>query len=638
MSGFTTHVIPDLTLITPKAGNIANYRPAWAELTNDNWVLNCVDGLAIPFIRLPVQQRVPAPFKMSPQEKEFVDKELNELLFKQVLKIVKPVDGQWISNIFLRPKSNGKFRMILDLTILNNNIEYQHFKMFNLNTALDLIEKDTWMASADLSDAYYSVPIDVKHKKYLRFYWGKNLYEYQVLPNGLAPGPRYFTKLLKPVYSRLGELGHVCFPYIDDSFIMGNTEEECQNAVTDTIKLFQELGFSINKEKSELTPKRTLNFLGFNISSEEMLVSLTEDKIVKFQGIARHVLNEVNPIIRDIAGIIGLMVAYTPGVEFGAAHYKCLEKDKIKALKRAKGNFDELMWLSEDGITDIMWWMDNIQNARVIRRKEPDVELFTDASLLGWGAHTDQSETGGKWDQSEIQHINVLELKAILFGLKSLCRNRSKHIRIRTDSTTALAYVKNMGGTKSEPCMHITKQIWEWAQLNDCWLSITHIPGVLNILADLRSRCFRQQVEWSLAPFIFENLCENFGMPDVDLFASRLNNKLQTYVSWEPDPDSWKTDAFSFAWTEHYFYCFPPFRLLPRVIRKLQRDRARAIVVAPQWTCQPWLALLKKLALRSLTYPKSPENLIGQGLLNQNSDAHLLRATKLVAFLFWPTR
>ena len=145
---------------------------------------------------------------------------------KEVLKPVPPEEGQWISNIFLRPKPNGKFRMILDLTILNYNIEYQHFKMFDLNSALYLLQKNTWMVSADLSGAYYSLPINLKHRKYLHFIWRDTLDEYQVLPNGLAPGPRYLTKLLKPVYSYLGELGHVCFPYIDDSFIIGNTKKD----------------------------------------------------------------------------------------------------------------------------------------------------------------------------------------------------------------------------------------------------------------------------------------------------------------------------------------------------------------------------------------------------------------------------
>ena len=141
-----------------------------------------------------------------------------------------------------------------------------------------------------------------------------------------------------------------------------------------------------------------------------------------------------------------------------------------------------------------------------------------------------------------------------------MCRFSNKHIRIRTDSTTALAYIKNMGGTKSSACMYVTKGIWTWAQNNNCWFTIAHVPGILNVLADLRSRCFNSLCQVNLT------VCKQFGTPDIDLLASRINHKLQMYVSWEPVPDNWRTDAFSFVWTKHFFYCFPPVDYFPESV------------------------------------------------------------------------
>lgn len=639
MSGSTKNLIPAINNNKPtlQAGAIVNHFYNWTQLTSDNWVLECVKGYKIPFLFEPIQFRVPHPFSLTQEEREFVSAEINRLLNKGVLRQVAPVEGQWLSNIFLRPKSNGKFRMILDLTMLNKLIEYRHFKMFNLNTALDLLSMNCWMASVDLTDAYYAVPIAAEHKKLLRFNWGGRLFEYQVLPNGLSPGPRLFTKLLKPIYGEMGELGHICFPYIDDSFIMGNSRQECEDTVNTLTHMFETLGFTLNREKSQLVPDTKLVFLGFEINSELMIVSLTDDKKEKLRGLTAEILNRKFTKIREVAGLIGLMIAYTPGVEYGGAHCKALERNKIKALKRAKGDFGDMMWLSQDARDDIMWWISNMNNPRIIRRAQPDVELFTDASESGWGAHTQEHQTGGRWLQVETDHINVLELKAILFGLKSLCRISNSHIRVRTDSTTALAYVKNMGGTRSGKCLSVSTDIWNWAQQNNNWLTITHIPGVENVLADLRSRKFSDHLEWSLNPEIFEDMCETFGYPEVDMFASRSNFKLGKYVSWEPDPDSWRTDAFTFAWTDMYVYCFPPFRILPRVIRKIQADRANALVVAPLWTGQPWFPLLRKHATAYKDYPRSPANLAGQGRLQQDTDAGLIKATKLTAYLFWHT-
>ena len=72
--------------------------------------------------------------------------------------------------------------------------------METLNTALSLIGEGCFMASIDLKDTYYSVPIYEEHKTLLQFKWKGQVFEFSALPNGLALAPRQFTKLLKPIF------------------------------------------------------------------------------------------------------------------------------------------------------------------------------------------------------------------------------------------------------------------------------------------------------------------------------------------------------------------------------------------------------------------------------------------------------
>ena len=37
-----------------------------------------------------------------------------------------------------------------------------------------------------------------------------------------------FTKLFKPVYSTLHNQGHISMGYIDDSYLQGDTKDECR--------------------------------------------------------------------------------------------------------------------------------------------------------------------------------------------------------------------------------------------------------------------------------------------------------------------------------------------------------------------------------------------------------------------------
>ena len=252
--------------------------------------------------------------------------------------------------------------------------------------------------------------------------------------------------------------------------------------------------------------------------------------------------------------------------------------------------------------------------------------------MEGWGAHLNAVATGGRWLVTEKDdHINVLELKAILIGLQSLVHKQFSHVRIMTDNTTAMAYIRKMGGTKSSRCNDLAKMIWEWAEERHNWLSVAHIPGYLNTLADSKSRNFNDHLEWSLNENIFEFLCQMWGKPQVDLFASRNNNKLPTYVSWKPEPNSWKVDAFTFSWHNLFYYVFPPFSLVGRVARKLKMDRAKAILMAPAWQTQPWFAATSHWARATYRFQRKQDNISHQGPLCRKGD---VSSTPLVAFLF----
>lgn len=136
-------------------------------------------------------------------------------------------DDEYISTVFLRPKKDGNYRVILNLKQLNENIEYAHFKMETLCTSLRLIQPGCYMGSVALSDAYYTVNVAYPDRKYLRFIWKGTRYQYTCLPNGLSSAPRLFTKLLKPAYASLRSKGHVSAAYIADSYLQGETYEQC---------------------------------------------------------------------------------------------------------------------------------------------------------------------------------------------------------------------------------------------------------------------------------------------------------------------------------------------------------------------------------------------------------------------------
>lgn len=204
--------------------------------------------------------------------------------------------------------------MILDLSLFNEFVNWKHFKMFNLDTALHLTSRGSFMASIDLSDAYYSMSIDHSSRKYLRFRWNNDLYQYTCLPNGISSAPRDFTKLLHPVFSLLRNKGSTCFSYIDDSFIVEPDYDSCLTTVKRLIYYLEHCGFFIHPDKSVLQPSTKLVFLGFQIDSQAMEVTLTDKKKQKMYDLCSSYLQTKNHLtIRKVAALVGLMNAYEPG-------------------------------------------------------------------------------------------------------------------------------------------------------------------------------------------------------------------------------------------------------------------------------------------------------------------------------------
>ena len=580
------------------AGNIKNYINEWRKITDDCHVLETVEGCTIDLIHKPYQSYTPKPLKVNDLEMGIIDNEIDIMIKKGVIKPSVHEKDEFISSIFLRPKKDpGKFRVILNLKPFNKFVKSEHFKMDTIMTCIGLMNKDCFMASIDLRDAYYSIPIARSDQKYLKFIWKDTLYEYTCLPMGLACAPRKFVKLLKPVFAFLHTRGLISSGYLDDTYIQGNTFISCQQNVTETINILTNLGFFIHWEKSVTTPCKVLEHLGFILNSENMTVSLTEQKYDKLVEKIENTLKEKQPTIRTVASAIGSMVSYAPGVQLGPLFHKQLEIEKSMALRNKQGDYDALMTLSPLAKDHLTWWKHNaLTNPVIITKEQPKFVLCTDASTSGWGAKLGKRKCGGRWSEKEKdKHINELELVAILFGLQALCdKMRNTHILIKCDNTTAVAYVRNMGGCKSLRCNQVARQIWYWAIKYNIWLSITHIEGRLNIEPDRLSRVFDDRTEWMLNPILFKQIYDIYK-PTRDLFASRLNKQLDCYMSWQPDPHAVAVDAFSTDWANHLNYIFPPFSMLTRVLGKLEADQAEAILIAPYWTTQSWFPKMLQL-------------------------------------------
>lgn len=129
-----------------------------------------------------------------------------------------------------------------------------HFKMEDLRTARNLIFQNYYMASLDLSDAFYLIPISKTCRKFLRFEFLGTLYQITCLPFGLCTSPFIFTKVMKPVMALLRSQQLTSVIYLGDILCIEDSFDKCYQNVEKTIALLKSLGFLLNTNKSNVQP------------------------------------------------------------------------------------------------------------------------------------------------------------------------------------------------------------------------------------------------------------------------------------------------------------------------------------------------------------------------------------------------
>ena len=150
--------------------------------------------------------------------------------------------------------------------------------------------------------------------------------------------------------------GHIIATYIDDLINVGLTFDEFVENVIASIRLLNSLGLIIQPDKSIFLRKREITFLGFNINSQKMEITLADTKKETLNACCSELLHKNTQTIRYVAKVIGLMRSSLPGVKYGAAHYKYLGQDKTNTLKTSKGCFGAMMTLTSQSIIDVQWY------------------------------------------------------------------------------------------------------------------------------------------------------------------------------------------------------------------------------------------------------------------------------------------
>ena len=161
------------------------------KLTHNTQTLNLVKGVVLEFNDVPVQNSHTKQYSFDQTTHQLIDNELKVFRDKGIIEQCAHEKGEVISPIFCRKKKSGQVRVIGNFADINECIVYRKFKQDTIKTAVNLIRPNAFLSSIDISDAFFCINVAEESRKYLRFIWEDNLYQFTCLAQGLGSARDY---------------------------------------------------------------------------------------------------------------------------------------------------------------------------------------------------------------------------------------------------------------------------------------------------------------------------------------------------------------------------------------------------------------------------------------------------------------
>ena len=179
------------------------------------------------------------------------------------------------------------------------------------------------------------------------------------------------------------------------------------------------MGWVVNFEKSELEPKQVFDFVGYQFDLQEGKVRPTIDRWLSLKVKIRELLAQSTCPVRHLMSLIGLLTATEKQVHLGRLHMRPIQWH-LKNNWRVPESLEKVIPAPRSLHPHLSWWLEesNVLLGQPLHHLKHALQIFTDASKEGWGAHLDEHTARGTWSLPESKlHINHLELKAVLLAL-----------------------------------------------------------------------------------------------------------------------------------------------------------------------------------------------------------------------------
>ena len=555
-------------------------------------------GVPLQFI----EERHPRPLAFrnhasAMEEEEFIDKEHRaNLADGSYVKVPREhLKGICPLQVVKHPVT-GKKRLVQDLRWINGHLPNVQFRMESLHKELgDVVQRGDKMLTTDIAKAYYCLAMHPDAQQYLGWEWKGECYMPTCLVFGLAPAPRIFTKIMRPMMAFMRSLGVRVLGMIDD-YLWAERAERILAVRTAVQTVLPLLGWSFNA-KCEWEPADEVLMLGMLVNAKEFEVRAPQKKVNATLANISTVLQKQRAAVQrpvriielqELTGRLMSMMLALRGVRvFTRSLYACLAAalERNETLVRLQQPRVWTVQLTKAAVEELEFWQTRMltHNGLRINCRENQVQvvLWSDASDVGWGGEAAGVEARvpaaevqvpstpvarmahGQLPFGEIARSStrreLIALQKVAATPSILEQIRGRDILVVMDSVPALRNLTKGGGPVAELCAAVAD--WQrFCEKHNIEAEYEWVERAKNWRADEASKLDSQQ-----------HTLKQTNLED----AIRAQLNAMPATQWQS-----RNNHFKYGRVPLFL---PQFHQVDARIEMIRAQLEEAIVVVPRW-------------------------------------------------------
>ena len=414
-----------------------------------------------------------------------------------------PLPNLRCSGMGVVPKKDGGWRVIYHLSAppgnsINDFIDPASFSLHycTIDAAIAILNTlgpGALMGKIDLKNAFRLIPVRKEDWHLLGVHWQDQWYVDKCLPFGLRSSPALFNQLASTIVWILKNNYHIMhlIHYLDDFFTAGPPDSPICRHNMETMNRLCNLINAPTKPEKEEGPSTSLIFLGILLDSTTMQASITSERKSEILMAITKLNGRRTCTKRELLSLIGKLAFASKVVPPGRIFLR-----RLIDLSTTVVPLHHHITFNAEARADLSWWLRFLPpwpGVSLLLQSHwssaPDMDLYTDASDVGYGAYWSGRWFNSHWTpQQAALSIAWREMYAILVACSTWGNSWARRRILFHCDNAAVVAIWQKGSCKCPHLMSLVRNLFFMAATGNYHVGIAHIPGVDNCIADHLSR------------------------------------------------------------------------------------------------------------------------------------------------------